>query len=50
MYQVVDQWGIYINEFENREDAERYCEKWNKVYRFNEWGEPKAHVVEVEPD
>lgn len=48
MFYVVDQWGQYINEFETRDEAERYCEKWNSTFRFSEWAEPKAHVVEEE--
>lgn len=48
MFYVVDQWGQYINEFETRDEAERYCERWNSGFRFNEWGEPKAHVEEAE--
>lgn len=48
MFYVVDQWGQYINEFETRDEAEAYCEKWNSKFRFNEWAAPKAHVVEGE--
>lgn len=46
MFYVVDQWGQYINEFETRDEAERFCEKWNRKFRFSEWTAPKAHVVE----
>ena len=46
MFYVVDQWGVYIEKFEDRDEAERFCERWNKVYRFHYWSEPKAHVVE----
>lgn len=45
MFYVVDQWGQYINEFGTRDEAERYCEKWNNSFRFHEWTAPKAHVV-----
>lgn len=48
MFYVVDQWGVYIREFDSRDEADRFCEKWNKSFRFNEWGEPKAHVIEGE--
>lgn len=48
MFYVVDQWGQYINEFEDRNEAETYCEKWNNKFRFSEWTAPKAHVVEGE--
>lgn len=48
MFYVVDQWGQYIREFEYREDAEAFCEKWNRKLRFTEWGEPMAHVEEAE--
>lgn len=46
MFYVVDQWGQYIREFENREDAERFCTRWNESFRFSEWTAPKAHVAE----
>jgi hypothetical protein len=46
MFYVVDQWGQYINEFEDRDSAERYCKKWNSKFRFSEWTAPKAHVIE----
>lgn len=46
MFYVVDQWDQYIREFEEREDAERFCERWNSKFRFSEWTAPKAHVVE----
>lgn len=46
MFCVVDQWGQYINEFETRDEAEWFCEKWNSKFRFSEWTEPKAHIVE----
>ena len=48
MFYVVDQWGQYINEFETRDEAERFCEKWNSKFRFSEWTAPKAHVIEGE--
>ncbi len=48
MFYVVDQWGVYIDEFETRDEAERFCEKWNRKFRFSEWTAPKAHVVEAE--
>lgn len=46
MFYVADQWGVYIREFDNREDAEQFCEKWNSKFRFSEWTAPKARVVE----
>ena len=46
MFYVVDQWGQYIREFDNRWDADQFCEKWNSTFRFSEWTAPKAHVVE----
>jgi hypothetical protein len=45
MFYVVDQWGQCINEFNTRDEAERYCEKWNNGFRFHEWTAPKAHVI-----
>lgn len=48
MFYVVDQWGQYINEFESRDEAERFCEKWNNKFRFSEWRAPKATVIEAE--
>ena len=48
MFYVVDEWDVYIREFTTREDAERFCNKWNEKFRFNEWNEPKAHVMEGE--
>lgn len=48
MFYVVDQWGQYINEFEDRDEAETYCKKWNSKFRFSEWTAPKAHIVEGE--
>jgi hypothetical protein len=48
MFYVVDQWNQYIREFETREEAEAFCEKWNSKFRFSEWTAPKAHVVEGE--
>lgn len=48
MFYVVDQWGQYINEFESRDEAELFCEKWNSKFRFSEWTAPKATVIEAE--
>ena len=48
MFYVVDECGQYINEFEDKHEAETYCEKWNNKFRFNEWTAPKAHIVEGE--
>ena len=48
MFYVVDQNNIYIEEFTNAEDADRFCEKWNNKYRFNYWGDPIAHVIFAE--
>lgn len=45
MFYVVDQWDQYIREFDNRADADQYCEKWNASLRFSEWQAPKAHVI-----
>lgn len=45
MFYVVDEQDIYINEFTTHEAAEKFCEKWNTSLRFNEWGEPKAHIM-----
>lgn len=46
MFYVVDQWGQYIREFEDRDDAEQFRDKWNSNFRFSEWTAPKATVVE----
>lgn len=46
MFYVVDEQEVYINDFTTREEAEKFCEKWNTSLRFNEWGEQKAHVIE----
>lgn len=48
MWYVVDQWNQFIEEFEDRNEAERFCEKWNRKFRFSEWTAPKAHVIEAE--
>lgn len=48
MFYVVDQWERCIKGFEDRDEAETYCEKWNSKFRFSEWTAPKAHVVEGE--
>ena len=48
MLYVVDQWGQYIQKFTDREEAERYCEKWNERFPFSKWTTPKAHVEEAE--
>ena len=48
MFYVVDEWNQYIREFTTREEAETFCEKWNNGFRFSEWTEPKAHVVEAD--
>lgn len=48
MFYVVDQNGQYINEFKTRDEAEQYCEKWNRKYRFNEWTALKASVIEAD--
>lgn len=48
MFYVVDQNGQYINEFNTREQAQKYCDRWNNYFRFNEWNEPIAHVVSAE--
>lgn len=48
MFYVVDQWGKRIKEFEDRDEANTYCEKWNSTFSFNERTAPKAHVVEGE--
>jgi hypothetical protein len=46
MFYVVDQWGQHIRAFEEREDAEQFCERWNSNFRFSEQTAPKARVVE----
>lgn len=46
MFYVVDQWGKRIREFDNREDAEQFCERWNGKFRFSERTAPKARVME----
>ena len=48
MFYVVDQRGQRINEFEDRSEAEAYCERWNNNFRFSKWTAPKMHVVEGE--
>lgn len=48
MFYVVDEWDQYIREFETRDEAERFCEKWNAKFRFSEWSAPKAHIMEGE--
>lgn len=48
MFYVVDQWGQFIREFEDRDEAEQFCEKWNSKFRFSEWTAPKARVIEGE--
>lgn len=48
MFYVVDQWGQRINKFEDRDSAERYCEKWNNNFRLSKWAAPKARVIEGE--
>ena len=45
MFYVVDEQEVYIDEFTTREEAEKFCEKWNTSLRFNEWGEQKAHII-----
>ena len=42
MFYVVDKWERCIRTFENREDAEAYCEKHNAKVNS------KVHVVEAE--
>jgi len=46
MFYVVDQWGQYINEFQTQEEAEEFCDRWNRHFRFSEWTAPKACIVE----
>lgn len=46
MFYVVDQWGRRIREFNTREDADAFCDKWNAGFRFHEQTAPKAQVVE----
>lgn len=46
MYYVVDQWGKTIREFNDREDANQFCESWNEKFRFSGWIGPKAQVIE----
>jgi hypothetical protein len=48
MFYVVDQWDQYIREFNTRDEADAFCEKWNSKFRFSEWTAPKAHVIEAE--
>ena len=48
MFYVVDQWGQCINGFEDRNEAETYCEKLNSRFRFSERTAPKVYVVEGE--
>ena len=48
MFYVVDEWNRLIREFNDREPAEIFCQKWNNEFRFSEWTVPKAHVVEEE--
>lgn len=46
MFYVVDQWGMQIRAFDNREDAEQFCDRWNGAFRYSDRTAPKAHVVE----
>lgn len=48
MFYVVDEWNQLIREFNDRESAEIFCQKWNEKFCFSEWTAPKAHVVEEE--
>lgn len=48
MFYVVDRWGQRIREFNDRESAEQFCEKWNSRFSFSEWTAPKAYVIEGE--
>ena len=48
MFYVVDEWGLLVREFTDRESAETFCQKQNDGFRFSEWTAPKAHVVEEE--
>lgn len=48
MYYVVDQWGKTIREFNDREDANQFCERWNEKFQFSGWTGPKAQVIEGE--
>ena len=48
MFCVVDEWGQLIDEFEDRFEAETFCDRWNRSFRFSEWTAPKARIVEGE--
>lgn len=45
MFSVVDNHCVLIEQFEDYEDAVKFCEWWNTRGRFNEWGEPIAHII-----
>ena len=48
MFYVVNQWGQRIREFSTRDEAEQFCEKWNRGFSFGEYTAPKAYVIEEE--
>ena len=48
MFYVVDEWSQEIKGFKTQEEAEKFCEEWNRTFFSDCWTGPKATVIEVE--